>query len=159
MNLQRPFVLVTLFAALGLVACGSDDSPTLPNVVRSNIVVTVIPTPVEGVQNASTGAVSASYRISIQETAGLGCEVVFVSSLVFDPETGLEVARPIYYDSSDLVVFVGDKRVEPLQALVVPQTVGYSLPDRRKQANIAVLVQVKDDRGNTLNQSVMVTIE
>jgi hypothetical protein len=82
------------------VACGSDDSPTLPNVASSIIVVTVIPTPVEGVQNAATGAVSASYRISIQETAGLGCEVVFVSSLVFDPETGLEVARPIYYDSS-----------------------------------------------------------
>lgn len=157
---RLPILLLTLAAALGLGGCDSSETPTLPNVGHSVIALSVIPTPVEGVQNAANGNVSAAYRVSIQETAGLGCEVQFVSASVFDPETGLPALdQPIYYDSSDLVVFVGSKRVEPLGALVVPQTVAYRLPDLRKEARLVVLAQVKDDRGAIINQSVMVKIQ
>jgi len=41
----------------------------------------------------------------------------------------------------------------------VPQTSSYILPDYRKPAQLAVNVQMKDDRGNLLNQSVLVKIE
>jgi hypothetical protein len=81
-----------------------------------------------------------------------------VTSSVFDPETGLQVALS-YFDSADLVVFVGSKRIEAGGTLVVPQTVSYVLPDFRTAASLTVSIQVKDDRNNLFNQSLLVKIE
>jgi hypothetical protein len=156
MTHSRRFVLL-LAAALLAPAC-QNDTVTLPDVSRAALVVTVDPTPVPGTQNEVTGSVAAAYSVVITETNGLGGEVAFVSSQVFDPETGLMVALN-YFDAADLVVFVGGKRLEPLGTLTVPQTTSYVLPDFRKPALLAVSVQLKDDRGNLVNQSVLVKIE
>lgn len=153
-RLRLPLVLL---AALLAPACGNDTG-TIPDVSRAVIQVTVDPSPVPPSQSSLTGAVSIGYRVTITETNGLGGTVQFVSAQIYDPETGLQVALT-YFDSADLVVFVGSKRVEPLGTLVVPQTSSYILPDLRTAALLAVNVQMKDDRENLINQSVLVKIE
>ena len=157
MSRDRRLALL-LAGALLAPGCG-DDNPAAPGgATRAIIEVTVDPNPVPGAQSPLTGAISAAYRVVITEVNGLGGEVLFVSSQIYDPETGLQVALN-YFDGADLLVFVGSKRVEALGTLVVPQTSGYVLPDYRKPAQLAVNVQMKDDRGNLLNQSVLVKIE
>jgi hypothetical protein len=156
MALRRRLALL-LAAALLAPACGN-NGVTIPAVSRAVINVAVDPTPVPPSQNPLTGAVSIAFKVVITELNGLGAEVVFVSSQVYDPETGLQAALS-YFDSDDLVVFVGTKRLEPNGSIVVPQTSSYVLPDFRIPAQLTVNVQVKDDRGNLLNQSVLVKIE
>jgi len=120
--------------------------------------VTVDPNPIPGTQNELTLAVSATYTITITETAGLGGEMVFVSAAVYEPSTGRLVALN-YYDAADLVVYHGGKRLEPLGTLVLPQTTTYTLSDYTKPANLVVSVQLKDDRTNLINTSLLVKIE
>ena len=153
-RLRLPFVLL---AALFAPACGN-DTPTIGEAQRAAIQVTVDPNPVPPSQNQLTGAVSIGYRITITELAGLGGEILFVSAQVYDPETGLLMSLT-YFDGADLIVFVGDKRVEAGGTLVVPQTTSYILPDFRINALLAVNVQMKDDRENLINQSVLVKVE
>jgi len=153
-RLRLPFVLLL---ALLVPACG-EDTPTTGEASRAAIVVTVDPNPVPPSQNQLTGSVSIGYRVTITETAGLGGEILFVSAQVYDPETGLLHALT-YFDSADLIVFVGDKRVEAGGTLVVPQTTSYLLPDFRINALLAVNVQMKDDHDNLINQSVLVKVE
>lgn len=155
--LRRAALLAPLAAALLLPACG-EDTGTLPDVTRAGLQVIVDPTPVPGVQNPLTGSVAANYRIRITETNGLGGKLVFVSSQIFDPQTGLQVAGS-YFDSTDLVVFVGSDRLDPGGTLEVPQNPAYVLPDFRKEAQLTVNVQLRDDRSNVVNQSVLVKIE
>jgi len=119
LRLRLPLVLL---AALLAPACG-EDTGTIPDVSRAEIAGTVDPNPVPPSQNALTGAVSIGYRVTITETRGLGGEILFVSAQVYDPETGLLHALT-YFDSADLVVFVGDKRVEAGGTLVVDSEPG-----------------------------------
>jgi hypothetical protein len=84
--------------------------------------------------------------------------VQFVSAAVFDPESGALTAL-VYFDGVDLVVFVGSKRIEASGTLVVPETLNYLLSDGRKEATVVITVQVKDDRGNLLNSSVLAKIQ
>jgi hypothetical protein len=156
-NRPRRAALVTAaLLALVLPSCGEDTS-TLPDVFAAVIRVTVEPNPIVGAQNILTGSVSATYRITIEELAGLGGEVQFVSSTVFDPETGQQVAN-LYYDSDALTVFVGSKRIEPESTLVVPQTLTYTLPSLGKETNVTIAVQVKDDRENVSIRSLLVPV-
>lgn len=154
--LHKTALAVLVPATLLLPACG-EDNLTLPEVPRAVLEITVEPNPVTGLQNLLTGSVSAAYRVSITERAGLGGEILFVSSQVYDPETGLQMALN-YFDGADLVVFVGTKRIDPGGTLVVPQTTSYFLPEFRVPAQLAVNVQMKDDRENLINQSVLVRI-
>ena len=154
---RRAALVAAALLALVLPSCGS-DSGTLPDVYAALIQVTVDPNPIIGTQNVLTGSVSATYKVTIDELAGLGGEVQFVSSTVFDPTTGAQIALN-YYDSADLTVFVGSKRIEPKGTLVVPQTVTYTLPDLTKQANVTISVQVKDDRENVSTRSLLVPIQ
>jgi len=146
-----------LLAALLLPACGN-DTPTNPGAVRAAIGITVDPAPVPPSQNPLTGTVSIGYRITITELNGLGGELQFVSSQVYDPETGL-LASLTYFDGADLIVFVGKKDIDPGGTLVVPQTQSYILPDFRTQALLAINVQMKDGHDNVINQSVLVKVE
>ena len=152
-----PRLALLLLAALLVPACG-EDTGTLPDVPRSAIQVTVEPNPVPGAQNTLTGVISAGWRVTITETNGLGGEVSFVSSAVFDPVTGVQVALT-YFDTADLKVFVGESRIDPLGTLLVPQTTSFILPDYAKVATLTVNVQFKDDKSNLLNESVLVRIE
>jgi hypothetical protein len=153
----RHCLALLLAAAVFAPGCGS-STPTNPGVTRAGLLLSVDPNPVAGTQNLVTGSVSAVYKTTITETAGLGGEVVFVSSSVYEPSTG-QLAALSYYDSSDLIVYVGSKRLEPLGTLVVPQTVTYTLLDLSKPANLVIAVQLKDDRSNVVNTSFLVKIE
>jgi len=153
--------LVSLFALLAtaavLPACGN-SAPTLPSgVLRAAIQITVTPSPIPGVLNTLTGSVTATYLITLTETAGLGGQVIFVSSTVLDPLTGAQVVVN-YYDANDLVVFVGTQNIPASGTLGVPQSVTYILPDYRTAANLTIAVQFKDNRGNLINQSILVTV-
>jgi hypothetical protein len=145
-----------LLAALLLPACG-DDTSNLPDVPRAVIFVEVEPNPVVGTQNFLTGSVSAAYVVKITELAGLGATINFINSIVFDPETGLQVSND-YYDSANLKVFVGTDRIEPGGELDVTRTASYTLPDFRVNADLTVSVQVLDDQGNLINYSTLVRV-
>jgi hypothetical protein len=155
---HRHALLLACACALALPACSS-NTPTVPGgIARAAITVTVDPNPLTGSQNVLTGVVSVGYKVVITETNGLGGQVLFVSAQIFDPQTGLQVALT-YFDSSDLTVFVGTNRVEAKGTLTVPQTASYVLPNVAKAAHLTVNVQVKDDHGSLINQSVLVNIE
>jgi len=156
MTLRSRLALLLLAAALA-PACG-EDTGTLPDVPRASIQVIVEPSPVVGLQNGLTGVISAGYKVTINEINGLGGEVNFVSSAVFDPLTGAQVALT-YFDTADLKVFVGGSRIDPLGSLVVPQTTSFVLPDYARVATLTVSVQFKDDKSNLLNESVLVRIQ
>jgi hypothetical protein len=157
-----PLPRIALVAALGAGAllapgCGSDNV-TIPDVNRAVIGITVEPSPITGTQNELTLAVSATYTVTITEAAGLGGEVLFLSAAVYEPSTGRQVALN-YYDGADLTVYVGEKRIEPLGQLVVPQTTSYTLSDFTKPADLVVTVQIRDDRTNLIYTSLLVKIE
>jgi hypothetical protein len=153
---HTPLLAAAALAAV-LPACSS-STPTIGDATRATISVTVDPNPIPPVRDALTGTVSVSYKITLSESAGLGGTVNFVSSNVFDPSTGVQVAIN-YFDSSDLVVFVGTNRIEPFGTMTVPQTVSYLLPDLTTDASMTVAVQVLDDRGNLVNTSILVPIQ
>jgi hypothetical protein len=149
-----PFVALALLAVLP--ACNSGMStPTGGNAV---ITVSVDPSPVIGVQNSTTQAMTASFKVKIEEVNGVGGEVQYVSVAVFDPESGAQMSL-VYFDGADLVVYVGSKRIEPLGTFVVPETVSYLLSDGRREAIIVVAVQVRDDSGYLINRSLMAKIK
>jgi uncharacterized protein involved in high-affinity Fe2+ transport len=157
-----PGLILVLLGALLLPAC-SDTSTNVPGSGQAVIDVTVDPTPIIGAQNTLTGSVSAAYIVKIREVNGLGGEVQFVNSSVFDPETGVQVATN-YFDSASLIVFVGTSRIESGGEMDVTQTVSYvlrspdGLPDGRVEAYLTVNVQLVDDRGGLFNRSILVGI-
>ena len=113
MPLRRRLALALALAMLA-PACGDDITGPTGN--RAALVVTVDPNPVKGSQSPLTGVVSVGYKIVITETNGGSGELIFVSSQIYDPETGQQVALN-YFDGADLIVFVGTKNVEPLSTL------------------------------------------
>ncbi len=153
-------LLVPALLAGALVGpgCGS-STPTVPgNISRAAITVTVEPNPVAASQNATTLVVTAPYTITLKETAGLGGEVQFISSAVYDPSTGGQVGLN-YYDSTDLVVYQGSKRIEANGTLTLQQSVTYTLADHSKAADLVVSMQLKDDRTNLDFSSLLVKIQ
>ncbi len=144
-----------VLAAILLPAC--NNSTTIPDVPRAIIVVTVEPSPAIGTQNTLTGSVSVPYTVQIRELAGLGATINFINSVVFDPDTGLQVSTD-YYDSANLKVFVGTDRIEPGAELDIDRNASYSLPDFRVNADLTVSVQVIDDQGNLINYSTLVRV-
>jgi hypothetical protein len=156
-TVSRVPLLVLLAGALLAPGCGGDN-PTLPDVTRAVIDITVDPNPVAGIQNEATLTVSATYTITLTETAGLGGEVVFISATVYEPSTGKQVALN-YYDSTDLTVYQGGKRIEGGAQLVLQQSSTYVLSDFTKLADLVVAVQFKDDRSNLNYSSLLVKIQ
>ncbi len=157
MSARTPLLGAVALAASLAAGCGNNNN-TITDVPRAALTVAVDPTPVPPSQNALTGVISIGYKIVVTETAGLGGTVQFISSQVYDPATG-QLLSLTYFDSDDLVVFVGTKRIDPGGTLTVPQTASFLLPDLSKNATLVVNVQLLDDRGNTVNQSVLVKVE
>ncbi len=151
------FLLVA--AAISFSGCGSDGSPTDGGAANAQILLTIEPTPVVAVQDPLFGTVSASYKVVLKELAGLGGEIVFVHSTVFDPQTGFQAGGGDFFDGTDLAVYIGTKRIEAGGTLTIPRTVSYALSDLRKAATLTVTVQVRDDHQRVTNQSILVPIE
>ena len=148
---------LTAMVLAAILLPGCNESTTIPDVPRAVIIVTVDPDPAIGTQNTLTGSVSVAYVVQIRELAGLGGTINFINSIVFDPETGLQVSND-YYDSANLKVFVGTDRIEPGGELDVTRSASYTLPDFRVNADLTVSVQVIDDQGNLINYSTLVRV-
>jgi hypothetical protein len=158
LRLRRAVRLVpALAAALLLPSCG-EDTGTLPDVATAVVQLTVDPNPVTGLQNNLTGSVTASYKITLQEFAGLGANVEFVSSAVYEPTSGALLILN-YYDAADLKVFVGSDRLEPKGTLDIAHSVTYTLSDLTKATNISVTAQIRDDRDNLHYKTLLVPVQ
>ncbi len=155
MVLRRRLALV-LAAALLLPACGDDT--TAPSGQRAVIAITVEPNPIPPSQSPLTGVVSVGYRVVITETNGGSGEVLFVSTQIYDPETGAQVALT-YFDGADLIVFVGSKKIEPNGTLDRSPD-GELHPARLPRARADDGERADPGRqGTLLNQSLLVKIE
>ena len=148
-----------LAASLALAALGCGDSPVTPTgVARAALTVAASPSPIAAVVTNVVGPTFfVMWTVNIQETAGLGGEVQEVRACLFDDVTGVLVSV-VSFDSDDLTVFVGSKRIEPNGTLAVPQQLSYVLPDGRHTANLTITVTFRDDRGNTFDQAVLVKV-
>jgi hypothetical protein len=149
--------LAVLLSALLLPGC-NETVTNIPGTGRAVVLLTVEPNPVPGVQNLLTGSVTASYEVRVQELSGnTGGTIRFITSTVFDPESGVQTTVN-FFDSSDLKVFVGTDRLEPGGELLLTQTTSYVLPNLRVEASMTVSIQVEDDRGLVANYSILVPI-
>jgi hypothetical protein len=151
--------LLAVGSILLAAACGNNVvSPT--DVLRAQITVGTDPNPVTVVASTRIGTTfSARFKVVITETAGQGGEVQAVNSTLYDDSTGLIVGL-VDYDTADLLVFVGEKRVEAKGKLEVPIQIDYAIPSDplQKAARLQVLVTLKDDRGNLVSSSVLVKV-
>jgi hypothetical protein len=122
------------------------------------IAVTIDPTPLPAKASTSAiGYLNISYKVIVTESSGLGAEFVFVNSTIFDEPSGLSVAVN-NYDSADMTVFIGSKRLEGGKSVEIPQQIDYLVPTTSTGARLAVNVQLRDDRGNVINQAVLLPI-
>jgi len=153
---HRSAARLALTLAAALPGCGS-NTPTAPNgVTRAVITVAVDPNPVPVVQSTtSIGLHQVKYKVVVTETAGLGGEFVHIDSTIFDDTSGAFMGAN-NYDAADLIVFVGSKRLEASTKVGIAQQIDFLLPKDFTAGRIAVSVQFRDDRGNVLNQSILV---
>jgi hypothetical protein len=143
--------------ALAVVPGCSSSGPSVPEgVLRSQIVLSVTPSPLVPV-SAVPPVFSIRYTVKIAEIAGLGGEIQYVNGTVFDDVSGLTVAVN-NYDDSDILVFVGSKRIDGGQSRDVNQQIDYALPLNSTKAILTINVQFKDDRGNFVTQSILVRV-
>jgi hypothetical protein len=163
MTLRRP-ALLALTALVLLAACS--NNPVLPTQVgAAGLQITVDPSPIVATENPVTLVNSASYKITMTETNGLGGQLVSVTGAVYNPASGRLVSLN-YFDSADLIVFVGKDRLEPNGTISFTQTASYSIDengdgvtDPVKAALLTVSAQMKDDKGNLINASTLVNIQ
>lgn len=150
---MRRLAFILLTAGL-IPACGS-DTPTPTGVALARIGLTVAPNPIPQVISSAAGPTfSVRFTTTIAESAGLGVTVERVTAYLFDDANGALVGQALF-DDKDLVVFVGSKRVEPNGKLDVRQEISY-VATAKRAGSLTVNVRVKDDRGNIIEQALLV---
>jgi hypothetical protein len=156
----RTVAAASILLAASSFACGGNPvSPT--DVLRAVISVNTNPNPVTAIASTRLGTTfSARFKVEVTESAGQGGEVQAVNSTLYDEVTG-KIVGAVNYDSADLLVFVGQKRIEANGTLEVPIQIDYLIPTdvTAKAARLQVLVTFKDDRGNTVSSSVLVKVQ
>jgi hypothetical protein len=80
-----------------------------------------------------------------------------VNGTVFDDASGVALAFN-NYDSADILVFVGSKRIDAGQSRPVTQQIDYALADPAQKVVLTINIQFKDDRGNFVSQSILVRV-
>ena len=143
-----------LLLVVVLPSCG-DDTPTPTGVGAAVITLTVVPNPIATVSTSGSTFV-VRWTATIKESAGQGATVELVEARLYDDATGIVIAANAF-DDKDLIVFVGSKRVEANSQLDIPQELSYTATAKRA-AFLTVRVRVKDDKGNTLEQSLLVKV-
>jgi hypothetical protein len=152
---SRLALLALVVAAALVPACGS-DTPSVPEgVLRARIVLSVAPSPLAPI--ATPPVYSLRYTVTITEANGLGGELEYVNGTVFDDASGVALAFN-NYDSSDLLVFVGTKRIDAGGSRPVTQQIDYALADPAQKVVLTINIQFKDDRGNFVSQSILVRV-
>ncbi len=153
---QTPVLRIgaALLVVVGLSGCGN-STPTPTGVPSAVITLTVAPNPIPTVSTSGSTFV-VRWVSTIKEVAGQGATVELVAAALYDEATGIVIALNAF-DDKDLVVFVGSKRVEANSQLDIPQELSYTAIAKRATL-LTVRVRVKDDRGNTLEQSLLVKV-
>ena len=150
----RLFLSASLVTAALLPACSS--TPTAPSDASNAVLVLgVTPNPITA--DAVPNGFQIRYTVTITETAGVGGEFEAVNSSLFDDATGVQLAIN-NYDAADMIVFVGSKRLEPMASVEVPKQMAYATASGARAALLTVSVRFKDDKGNTLNQALLVRV-
>jgi uncharacterized lipoprotein YajG len=160
--ISRPYrgrASLLLALLLALPACSSSTTTNPGDILRSVLVLTVTPNPAK-TNLTSAPVLVVQYSLNVKETAGLGAEVQYVNGTLYNQVTGGTLAFN-NYDSSDILVFVGSKRIEGGKSIDVTQQLQFVLPADSTNITsvLTVSVQVKDDRGNFVNQSILVPVE
>jgi hypothetical protein len=148
-------------AAAVVLAVGCNNTPSPTDVAKAQITVSVVPTPVTAIVSSRLGfSFAAPFKVVINEVAGQGGEVQEVTATLYDRESMREVGL-LSYDTADLVVFVGSKRVEANGSLTVPMQIDYVIPSdvTAREALLSVVVRFKDDRTNNMRTSALVRVE
>lgn len=155
-TLQAPVLRLpaALLLVVALPGCGN-STPTPTGVASAVIRLTIAPNPIATISTSGSTFV-VRWTSTIKETAGQGATVELVEARLYDDATGVVIAANAF-DDKDLVVFVGSKRVEASSSLDVPQELSYTATAKRA-ALLTVRVRVKDDKGNTLEQSLLVKV-
>lgn len=144
-----------LLLAIALPACNNDSNTATPGVAIAALTLTATPNPIATVQSSPAGPTWAvRYVANLKETNGLGGTVELVTGSLFDDATGALIARN-QFDSADLLVFVGANRVEPKGSLDIPQELTYAAAEKHA-ASVVVTIRFKDDRGNTIEPTILV---
>jgi hypothetical protein len=153
---RRPAGVAVVLMAAALGSCHSNSTP-VGAAVAASLVLGISPNPVVTVESSATGPTfSVRFTTTITEVAGLGGTVQLVSATLFDDATGLLLARNDF-DSSDLLVFVGSKRVESKGSLDVTQELSY-VATAKKTGSLTVEVRMTDDHGNNITSAILVKV-
>ena len=155
MPLRLPRVLVTplvLVAALLLQGCGDDPPPT-GGAALAVITLTVANNPITQIETSGSTFVVRT-KATIKESNGLGGTIERVEYRLYDDATGVVIAANVF-DDKDLLVFVGSNRVESKSSLDIPIELSYVNATKRL-AYLTVSIRLKDDKGNNIEQSLLV---
>ncbi len=157
MSRLRPALSVVLVLVALLPGCGS-SSTVVGTGTRAFLTVTIDPTPVVSKPSTtSIGYTNVSYTVKIAESAGLGGQFVFINATVFDVASGRSIGVN-NYDASDVLVFVGSKRIEANGSVEVKQQIDFLIPTVTLGTRLTVAVQFRDDNGSVLNQAVLIDV-
>ena len=80
-----------------------------------------------------------------------------MNGTVFDDGSGIALAFN-NYDTADLLVFVGTRRIDAGGSRPVTQQIDYALVDPAQKVVLTINIQFKDDRGNFVSQSILVRV-
>jgi len=144
--------LAAVLFVIALPGCHS-NTPTPTGVGAAVITLTVAPNPIATVATSGSTFV-VRWTSTITESAGQGATVELVEARLYDDATGVVIALNSF-DEKDLIVFVGSNRVEANSKLDIPQELSYTAVATRP-TSLTVRVRLKDDKGNTLEQSLLV---
>jgi hypothetical protein len=144
-----------LALALLAASCSSPSTPT-PSPSPSPRPKAAITVNVETQPLVPSGDPSrpnlASWIVVIQETNGVGGDLVFVNSSLRDARTGAS-ARPtgnMALGTAEILALLGTTRLEAHGTVRVPENLSYGLASGGRAVRLAVAVQTRDDSTNLI---------
>ena len=141
-NFLGPLV-VSMSLAL---SCGDDGGPTAPVVTppsQASITISTSPAPITATQSNEPGfSWMAEFTITIRETAGIACNVNFIS---------LASGNVLLVDGADdIIAKAGTNHINPRGSLTVPFRIHYNSVAGDREVAWTVSVEVTDERGNVI---------
>jgi hypothetical protein len=154
---RRPMLPAVFLLAALVAACSSSPSNpvTAPIAVLS---ITVTPSPLTPVGSGNvTSPWQISFKVVLEELAGLGGQVQLMEARVYEAATGTARYK-LVYDYKDLIVYVGSDRIQPRGTLEVPLQITYSTTTGASLGSLVILVDFLDDKGTKHEVSLLTPI-
>ncbi len=154
---MRRAALAALVA--GLAGCGG-DAVTAPGpssfaavvLPGAALTVTIQADPVAATHDRLR-PLQATWRVVIQETAGVSGRLLWVNATLRDAASGARAwpEASLYLGTDALVPLLGSDRLPAGGTLSVPGSLTYSLPSGGRVAIVDVAVQLADDNGHQVS--------